>query len=63
MLNFWQSIETVDIWTDTNTVDGKIKYLFWFMGKTYERDTEDEIRALARQLYNDWYQKANAKKR
>lgn len=62
-LNFCQSYGNIDIWFDQNTVDGKTKYLFWFQGKSYERDTQPEILNLARKLYDDWFQKTNGKKR
>lgn len=60
-LNFWQSYGNIDIWFDTNTKDGKTKYMFFFQGKTYERDTDAEIKALARQLYDSWFQKVNGR--
>lgn len=62
-LNFMTSIENIDIWFDTDTKDGKTKYSFWFQGRTYERDNEPEIKALARQLYDDWFRKANGRQR
>lgn len=49
-LRFWQSYGNIDIWQDQDTVSGQIKYLFWFDNKSYERSSEKEILALARQL-------------
>lgn len=49
-LRFWQSYGNCDIWQDQDTVSGQIKYLFWFDNKSYERSSEKEILALARQL-------------
>lgn len=62
-LQFFQSVENVDIWFDQDTKDGKTKYTFWFQGKTYERDTQEAIIALARSLYNDWFKRTNGRKR
>lgn len=62
-LTFYQSIENIDIWFDTDTRAGKTVYQFWFQGKAYERDTEKEIKDLARNLYNDWFKKVNSKER
>lgn len=47
-LTFYQSINDIDIWFDTDTRAGKTVYQFWFQGKAYERDTEKEIKDLAR---------------
>lgn len=49
-LRFWQSYGNIDIWQDQDAVSGQIKYLFWFDNKSYERSSEKEILALARQL-------------
>lgn len=62
-LTFYQSINDIDIWFDTDTRAGKTVYQFWFQGKAYERDTEKEIKDLARNLYNDWFKKANGRER
>lgn len=62
-LNFYQSYENIDIWFDQDTVNGKTKYTFWFQGKSYERESQDEILALARELYNQWLHAANKGKR
>lgn len=62
-LNFWQSYGNIDIWFDTDTKTGSTKYMFWFQGQTYERESEDEIKKLARELYDSWFQKVNGRVR
>jgi len=42
--DFFQSYGNIDIWFSQDTVAGKTKYMFWFMGKTYE--SEDRIKIL-----------------
>lgn len=61
--HFYQSYGPIDIWRTQDTKAGKTVYQFWFQGKAYERDTEKEIKDLARNLYNDWFKKANGKER
>lgn len=62
-LMFYKSIENCDIWFSQNTVDGKTKYLFYFQGVTYERDSDEEITKLAQKVYGDWFRKANGRSR
>ena len=62
-LQFYSSYGNIDIWFSQNTKSGVTKYTFWFMGQTYERDTEKEIKDLARNLYNDWFKKTNGRER
>lgn len=62
-LTFYQSIENIDIWFDTDTKAGKPIYQFWFQGKAYERESEKDIKELARSLYNEWFKKVNGKVR
>lgn len=43
-LEFCQSYGNIDIWFSQDTKSGVTKYVFWFMGKTYE--SEDRIKIL-----------------
>ena len=53
MLDFYQSYKIIDIWREFDTKDGKESFQFFFKGKTYERPTEPEIIALAKQLLGE----------
>lgn len=48
-LSFYQSYGNCDIWFSQDTKSGVTKWMFWFMGKTYEATTHEEIISLAKQ--------------
>lgn len=49
-LQFYQSYLNIDIWFNQNTKTGITKYMFFYQGKTYERESHGEIIALAKFL-------------
>lgn len=52
MLEFSNCFLGVDIWKDVDTKTGTTKYIIYFGGKEYSRDTEIDIFALIEQLFN-----------
>ena len=51
-MDFYQSYGNIDIGREFDTVSGKEKFLFFWLGKTYEADTAMEIINLAKQCEN-----------
>ena len=47
-MDFYQSYENIDIWREFDTVSGKEKFMFFWLGQTYEADTPMEIINLAK---------------
>lgn len=52
-LRFYQSYGNCDIWFSQDTKSGVTKWMFWFMGKTYEAESHDEIINLAKECVNN----------
>lgn len=50
--DFFQSYGNIDIWFAQDTKAGKTKYMFWFMGKTYESEDRTEILNTAKACIN-----------
>ena len=51
-LDFYTSYGSIDIWQEQNTKTGIIKYMFWFMGRTYESTDNIDILNQAKTLIN-----------
>lgn len=54
-MDFYQSYGNIDIWREFDTVSGKEKFTFFFMGQTYEADTQTAILNLAKQCNDKKY--------
>ena len=50
MLEFHETYSFVDVWMELDKATGKNHYVFWYGGKTYQRDTQKETRDLIKFL-------------
>lgn len=47
-MDFYQSYGNIDIWREFDTVSGKEKFTFFWLGQTYEADTPKQVIELAK---------------